>query len=74
MWTLVVAFGSVLFNALPIPFVLDGDKLLSSFLFQYMKNKRLALIILDIFRFLALALFLAVLIIPLFKYGFVPFG
>ena len=74
MWTLVVSFGSVLFNALPIPFVLDGDKLLSSFLFQYMKNKKLALIILDIFRFLALALFLAVLIIPLFKYGFVPFG
>ncbi|MBK5112588.1 MAG: site-2 protease family protein [Candidatus Heimdallarchaeota archaeon] len=74
MWTLVVSFGSVLFNALPIPFILDGDKLLSSFLFQYMKNKKLALIILDVFRFLALALFLAVLIIPLFKYGFVPFG
>jgi len=74
MWTLVVTFGSVLFNALPIPFILDGDKLLSSFLFQYMKNKKLAIIILDIFRFLALALFLSVLIIPLFKYGFVPFG
>ena len=74
MWTLVVTFGSVLFNALPIPFILDGDKLLSSFLFQYMKNKKVALIILDIFRFLALALFLAVLIIPLFKYGFIPFG
>ena len=38
------------------------------------RNKKLALIILDIFRFLALALFLAVLIIPLIKYGFVPFG
>jgi hypothetical protein len=74
LWTIVVTFGSVLFNALPIPFILDGDKLLSSFLFQYVKNKNLALIILDVFRFLALVLFLAVLIIPLFKYGFVPFG
>ncbi|NHJ32954.1 MAG: hypothetical protein FK732_08830 [Asgard group archaeon] len=74
MWTLVVSFGSVLFNALPIPFILDGDKLLSSFLSQYVKNEKHALIILDIFRFLALALFLSALIIPLFKYGFVPFG
>ncbi len=74
MWTTVVAFGSVLFNALPIPFLLDGDKLLTSFLLQYMKNEKAALIILDVFRFLALALFLAVLIIPIARYGFVPFG
>ncbi len=74
MWTIVIAFGSVLFNALPIPFLLDGDKLLTSFLFQYVKNEKAALIILDVFRFLALALFLAVLIIPIARYGFVPFG
>ena len=62
IWTIVVAFGSVLFNALPIPAILDGDKLLAAFLFQYIKNEKIALIILDVFRFIAIGLFLAVLI------------
>jgi len=72
LWIVVVTFGSVLFNALPIPFLLDGDKLLAPFLFTIFKREKTALIILDIFRFLALALFLAVLIIPIIKFGFIP--
>ncbi|NHJ87630.1 MAG: hypothetical protein FK734_19370 [Asgard group archaeon] len=72
MWTLVVTLGSVLFNALPIPYLLDGDKLLSSFLYNYIKNKKTCNIILSVFRFLALILFLSALIIPIIKYGFVP--
>lgn len=74
MWMLVVSFGSVLFNALPIPFLLDGDKLLTSFLSHYMKNKKVALIIISVLRFLALVLFLANLVLPLVRYGFVPLG
>jgi len=74
VWMIVVTFGSVLFNALPIPFLLDGDKLLSSFLSKYIRNRKAALIILDIFRFLAIVLFLAVLIIPVVKYGFITLG
>ncbi|MHA1220441.1 MAG: site-2 protease family protein [Candidatus Heimdallarchaeota archaeon] len=74
LWLLVVTLGSVLFNALPIPFLLDGDKLLSAFLLRFIPNRKAALIILDIFRFLALALFFAVLIIPVIKYGFIPLG
>jgi len=72
LWIVVVTFGSVLFNALPIPFLLDGDKLFAPFLFTIFKREKTALIILDIFRFLALALFLAVLIVPIIKFGFIP--
>ncbi len=74
MWMLVVSFGSVLFNALPIPFLLDGDKLLTSFLSHYMKNKKAAYVIISVLRFLAVLLFLANLILPLVRYGFVPIG
>lgn len=74
MWMLVVSFGCVLFNALPIPFLLDGDKMLTSFLSHYMKNQKVALIIISILRFLAVVLFLANLILPLVRYGFVPIG
>ncbi len=74
MWMLVVSFGVVLFNALPIPFLLDGDKLLTAFLSHYMKNQKVALIIISILRFLAVVLFLANLILPLVRYGFVPIG
>ncbi|MFW9922309.1 MAG: site-2 protease family protein [Candidatus Thorarchaeota archaeon] len=74
MWIVVVAFGSVLFNVLPIPFLLDGDKLLSSFLLKYVKNKKVGMIILSILRFLALVLFLANLILPMIKFGLVPIG
>jgi membrane-associated protease RseP (regulator of RpoE activity) len=70
MWTLVISFGAVALNSLPIPIIVDGDKLLSTFLTRYIKNERLALIILDIFRFLALSLFLASLILPLVRNGF----
>jgi len=72
LWILVVTFGSVLFNALPIPFLLDGDKMLAPFLLTIFKKEKVALIILDVFRFLALTLFLAVLIIPIIKFGFIP--
>ncbi|HUU76730.1 MAG TPA: site-2 protease family protein [candidate division Zixibacteria bacterium] len=74
MWLLVVSFGSVLFNALPIPFLLDGDKLLSAFLSQYIRNQKVAYIILDVFRYLAIILFLANIILPILKYGIVPIG
>ncbi|HUT81348.1 MAG TPA: site-2 protease family protein [Candidatus Bathyarchaeia archaeon] len=74
VWMVVVLFGSVLFNALPIPFLLDGDKLLSTFLLKYIRKRKVALIILDIFRFLAITIFLAVLIIPIVKFGFVTLG
>ena len=75
LWMIIVTFGSVLFNALPIPFLLDGDKMLSPFLLKIFKERRkTALIILDIFRFFAITLFLAILIIPIVKYGFIPFG
>ena len=74
MWMLVVSFGSVLFNALPIPVLLDGDKLLTSFLSHYMKNQKIAHIIISFLRFLAILLFFANLILPLVRYGFVPFG
>ena len=72
IWIIIVAFGSVLFNALPIPFILDGDKLLSTFLSKYIKNEKIALILIDVFRFLALTLFLANLILPIVRYGLVP--
>ena len=72
LWIVVVTFGSVLFNALPIPYLLDGDKLLAPFLLTICKKEKTALILLDIFRFLALFLFLAVLIIPIIKFGFIP--
>lgn len=71
-WIVVVSFGSVLFNVLPIPYFLDGDKLLSSFLAKYFKNQKVAHIILSIFRFLAIVLFLANLILPIIRYGLVP--
>jgi hypothetical protein len=74
-WTLVVSFGSVLFNALPIPYFLDGDKLLSSTLFYLMPKKRKTnLIIISIFRYIGITLFLMALIIPIVKFGFVTFG
>lgn len=74
LWLLVVSFGSVFFNALPIPFLLDGDKLLTAFLSRYMKNQKVALIIIDVLRFSALVLFFANIILPLAKYGLVPIG
>ncbi|MEA2070968.1 MAG: site-2 protease family protein [Asgard group archaeon] len=72
IWLIVIAFGAVLLNILPIPIMADGDKLLSTFLVSSLKNKKLALIILDIFRFLALALFLTNIILPIVKFGLVP--
>ena len=74
LWLVVVSFGSVFFNALPIPFLLDGDKMLSPFLTKYIKNRKVALIILDIMRFLAITLFLSNIILPIIKYGLVPIG
>jgi hypothetical protein len=74
MWLVVVSFGSVLFNVLPIPYFLDGDKLLSSFLAKYIKKRKVVHIILSIFRFLGIVLFFANLILPIIKFGFVPIG
>ncbi len=74
-WTLVVSFGSVLFNALPIPYFLDGDKLLSSTLtYIRPKKEKSNLIVLSIFRFVGMTLFLCSLILPLVKFGFIPIG
>ncbi|MBN1329281.1 MAG: site-2 protease family protein [Candidatus Heimdallarchaeota archaeon] len=74
VWMIVVTLGTVLFNALPIPFFLDGDKILSSFLLRFIRKRKVALIILDVFRFLAITLFLAILIIPIIKFGFITLG
>ena len=74
VWMLIVPFGIVTFNALPIPYLLDGDKLLSSFLQQYIRNQKVALIILDVFRFIGITLFLSLLIISLVKFGFTFIG
>jgi membrane-associated protease RseP (regulator of RpoE activity) len=74
-WTIVVSFGSVLFNALPIPYFLDGDKLLSSTLVHlFPKKEKSNLIVLSIFRFIGMTLFICALIIPMIKFGFVPIG
>lgn len=74
-WTLVVSFGSVLFNALPIPYFLDGDKLLSSTLMHiFPKKEKSNLIVLSIFRFMGMTLFVCSLILPLIKFGFIPIG
>ena len=72
LWIIVVSFGSVLFNVLPIPYFLDGDKVLSTLLVRYLKSEKTAHIILTIFRFLAITLFLANIIIPLAKFGLQP--
>jgi membrane-associated protease RseP (regulator of RpoE activity) len=74
-WTLVVSFGAVLFNALPIPYFLDGDKLLSSTLFHFMpKKQKTAKIILTIFRYIGITLFIISLVVPIVKFGFVTLG
>ncbi|NHJ49456.1 MAG: hypothetical protein FK733_16825 [Asgard group archaeon] len=74
-WTLAVSFGSVLFNALPIPYILDGDKLLSSTLYHFMPKKRkTARIILTVFRYVGITLFIISLVIPMVKFGFVTLG
>lgn len=72
LWIVVVSFGAVLFNVLPIPYFLDGDKVLGIFLTKYLKNEKTAAIILTILRFLAIALFLANIIIPIAKFGLGP--
>ncbi|MHA1125946.1 MAG: site-2 protease family protein [Candidatus Heimdallarchaeota archaeon] len=72
LWMIVVSFGAVMFNVLPIPYFLDGDKVLGIFLIETLKNERAAKIILTIFRFLAICLFLANIIIPLVKFGIQP--
>ncbi|MHA1504207.1 MAG: site-2 protease family protein [Candidatus Heimdallarchaeota archaeon] len=69
LWIIVVSFGAVMFNVLPIPYFLDGDKVLGSLLTRYLKNEKTAHIILTIFRFLAICLFLANIIIPIAKFG-----
>ncbi|TFF99656.1 MAG: hypothetical protein EU542_08845 [Promethearchaeota archaeon] len=74
MWLMVIAFGAVLLNAIPVPMLLDGDKLLSSFLTSYIPNKRTAIIIQDIFRFTAIFLFITNLILPIVRNGFMRIG
>ena len=69
LWIIVVSFGAVMFNVLPIPYFLDGDKVLGTLLTRYLKNEKTAHIILTIFRFLAICLFLANIIIPIAKFG-----
>ncbi|MBD3191607.1 MAG: PDZ domain-containing protein [Candidatus Heimdallarchaeota archaeon] len=74
IWTLVISFGAVMLNALPLPVIVDGDKLLSTTLLSKMSNTKVAKIILSLLRFFALFLFLANIILPIIRYGLVPIG
>lgn len=74
IWTLVISFGAVMLNALPLPVIVDGDKLLSTFLHSKLSNAKTANILLSVARFFAVFLFLANIILPIIRYGLVPIG